>query len=60
LLFGNHPNLSLSELAKAYESNNELTKPLSTLKKTYKISSELNVSELNELQPQINQLKEKT
>ena len=50
---------ALSELAKAYEANNELEKSLSTLEKAYKISLELEMSESNELQTKINQLKEK-
>lgn len=46
--------MALSELAKAYEANNELDKAISTLEKAYKMSSEL-----NEYQTKINQLKEK-
>lgn len=46
--------MALSELAKAYEANNELDKAISALEKAYKMSSEL-----NEYQTQIIQLKEK-
>jgi len=51
--------LALSELAKAYEANNELDKAISALEKAREISSEGNMEETNEYQTQINQLKEK-
>lgn len=49
--------LALSELAKAYEANNELIKAVSILEKARKISSELNLDESNGYQTKINQLK---
>ncbi|WP_416866381.1 MAG: alpha/beta hydrolase-fold protein [Imperialibacter sp.] len=51
---------ALSELAKAYEANNQLDKAISALGKALQISSALEMEESSEYQTQLDQLKEKT
>lgn len=51
--------LALSELAKAYESNNEFTKAIPALARASEISSEWSMEESNGYQTRIDQLKKK-
>ncbi|MBK6265100.1 hypothetical protein JKA74_08625 [Marivirga sp. S37H4] len=51
--------LALSELSKAYESNNEFTKAISALARAGEIPSERSMEESDSYQARINQLKKK-